>query len=1543
MKSRVNKKLIIILLFSILFVGLFPKISNAVLIQYHETADKKGLYDLGAGAVDNQLRIWRNGNSFTEAEVPNVFIQDRTSSHVYCIQHHSATEKDYYDYDIKSYIEINGTVAKNSSNKTVTKSQNLVLAYLLEQEDYRKGYSGSDSEAVRNLAINHYLTKGGWRAAVGDTLGVEDDYISYLDLNDYHGSYTGAVDPAKKFIERAKKFELKDPTITADKSSLVVDSMETIGPITFTFNGVIDAIKLYNGNTEVTGATFKVGDKIKEVTEIKSGEKVTIVNNKASKVTKIEAFNKTQTNINAQMWFCANSNAKQNLLVIKSSRDYKWKKTTVDILQKGSLTVTKKDSVSSKTITDATKFKVYKKDSGWLSGINTYVSKESDANEYSTSNGVLKLDGLLFGTYTVKEVAAPSGYTLAVQPTKSVDLTIDASHLNPSKDFSNVKTGSLTIYKRDLDANPVVGLEAGFKIKTSAGKDTWLSGTKYPYTYNSSYANATTYYTKDLSTYSGSNITYVTSTSYGKGITISGLNEGTYKVYEVSAPSGYLLKHQVGYDSTNNRANLNNNERTISFTKTGNTTAQYCAMALTNVKKVSIEGYVWSDEPPTKDGAYNSKYDDTRESTLKGVTVRLMKKGNPPTQVATTTTNNNGKYLFDSLIKLSELENYYVEFNYKGSKEFYNKNGTKVKTEDTSKYIPVAFSATTENGSKAMMKNVATKDIDLSGIATTYTGDNTAANKTAIGNYGLNKCGTWNGSTLTISNINLGIKELKKADYNLTQNLAYAKIDINGYTFTYNYGGRGDTSMIAAPKTNWQKKGTISGYTADIYPSDIAYSVSQTDDNKRIKVYVVYRIDITNTTNYNIPELYKESKLRISSLNNYYDGNRYTLEKSYNLDNNNNVTKDFDDWSEASDTTRNGKNLKVATYNLDKYKDGIGQNKTITSFIEFRVKDDAIKKILENPNGIIEEYPTEAETKGYHEYTRKDYSWDLKISKDNQSHITPDDIRSSVAPYLIFREHKEKERTIKGIVFEDKAPDTENAVNVEKLGDGVYNSNENVVKGVKVDLIEVPSGVTDLRQLSAEEIKNLQPATRYQKDESGTPKPTNSTIITDDRGNYNLVGVVPGRYFLRFTYGDGTQKICNTSGNEIKTIVGKDYKSTIVKEANAKTALNGGTKEEWYKDMDSKVISSVALDNLNTRKIANEAAEGKADVMASTAKMSVTIENNDTTDFNMPKNTNYDSDDPEKITLTDSKDTKEEIYAKYLNTIKAEDTFNGLSFGIIEAPKQDSEIQKLITNVKLTNTQGNVLYNGNPESVASQGVVALSDLDGIKNGGSTYVRTEMQEESIYGTNLELTYEVEITNKSDINYYNNEYYWYGEKNNNKEVTLTPTDVKDYLDETLTYIEGKSDKNRITSNGTKNITVENNKSVKAQEMDLKGWKTIYTNKITDRPTNYPTSDKVKIVANRLLSNNDDDMEVVSRAEIKDIKHTPDPKDSTPQAEKEEQVKIAPKEVHTNGMTKATFTITPPTGENRNATSIYAIAGIMSLIILSTGIVIIKKKVI
>ncbi len=1182
----------------------------------------------------------------------------------------------------------------------------------------------------------------------------------------------------------------------------------------------------------------------------------------------------------------------------------------------GSLSVIKKDSETGMTL-KGSQFKIYKQGKGWLTGVNSYNSNKSRAKIYSTdAKGKLKIDGLYYGTYTIEEVTPPPGYILEVQE-ESIEVTISDSDRDPVEDYENLRKGSITIKKIDEETRQSIE-GAGFKIKTSNG---WLQGTKATtYKYNASYDTATIYRFNNV--YSATdNVSY----SKANGLKIDGLDDSTYHFYEVEPPTGYLLKHQEGYNA--NRGYVDT-KKEVTISSEDSKYDQN--VTITNVKKVSIEGYVWIDTPTAKSQEYNSLY-DSRETKVEGITVRLINKENGKTFETSTfkeEDSNDVKYVFDSRIKYSELEKYYVEFDYSELDMFKttykDENGNEYQY---SNYIPVAFNATARNGSKAMMKNVAPKDIDLTGIATTYTGQN------AINTYGIKKCGTFDEKNLIYSNINLGIKKIPQANYSVSQNLAYAKIDINGFTFTYNYGQLGDNSMVIAPTTNWQKVGTISGYTADIYPSDIAYSVAQTDVNKKIKVFVVYRIDITNTTVYNIPELYEENKLRISSLKNYYDGNRYVLEKVYDLKNNNEITKDFDDWSEGADTTRNGKDVKVATYNLDKYKDGIGKNNTITSFIEFRVKDDAIKKILENPNGIIEEYPTEVESNGYHEYTRKDYSWDLNISANNQLHLTQNDIRSSAAPYLIFREHKDKERTIKGMVFEDEIVTKDG----QKLGNGVYDSNENKVENIKVDLIEVPTGVTDLRQLSAENIKKLNPAIRYPKDATNKPKATNDAINTDKGGNYNLVGVVPGRYFLRFTYGDGTQKICDTSGKEIKTIVGKNYKSTVVKEVNAKAALNGGTEEEWYRDMDENIKASVALDNLNTRKIANESAEGKSDVMASTAKMSITVENNADKIFDMPKNTNSNSS---QVTLSDSKDSKETIYAKYLNTIKAENTFNGLSFGIVEVPKQDAEIQKLITNVKLTNTQGNVLYNGNPETVASQGVVALSDLDNKKNGGSTYVKAEVQEESLYGTNLELTYEVKITNKSDINYYNNRYYWFGEKDENKEVTLTPTDVKDYLDETLTYVAEKSDKDRIVSKGTKTIVTEDEKNAKAEELDLTKWTPLFTNKITNRDARHPTSDNVKIVAQRILSNQDDDMEIVSRAEIKGIERTPDPNDT--ETQKVEQVRIAPKVVHTNGMVKATFTITPPTGENRSITTIYAIAGIISLIILSTGIVIIKKKV-
>jgi len=1481
---------------------------------------------------------------------------------MYCIQHDAGVLP--LDYQIKEFVQIKGNQLtryhKEDGDPTESASRsnaNAILTYILNRtyNDYTYGF---DSGA-RQYAVRHYLNT--WIDSVGNGIGIDDTWKYNTELDaDYYKTHQDWVTDGRQLITNATNYAPsynKRATATLSEKSVTIDKLTNEIPVTLTYSGDLSITVKDTSGKEISSSNlvFKQGGKNVTVKNIESGTQFTIKNN-SSQIIKTIDFNVTNNGVLcANLWFAKTTgylrqyniydengnqkNESQRFMIVKHYTEGTKASNQLNVsYKKGDIKITKVDADNTNTKLENAEFILKKSNGKWLSTSNGSYSDTTDKNSAQVfktdSNGVASITNLPDDTYTIYEKTTPDGYEKDLQNGYNTnDDLINCGNITVSigttatKTVTNKKYGTITITKKDEINNNA--LQAGFKIHVGQFKFIGL-GSNGEWTYNSTFENAYVFETGKAD----SNCKWTTVSAGSITIRKLQLNQ-TYGIWEVKAPNGYDLSKQSGYTTVTD--DKNDIGKQYNYVYHGNTTLNSNKLSakfeVTNLKYISIKGYVWVDRQVGKNNVSNSLY-DTGESRVAGVTVNLVNKATKDV-IATTKTetnaNANGEYIFNNLVPENDIDSYYVEFVYNGVKANVSNVEDNEQEEDISKYIPVALNVTAANGSKAIMNSVATKDTDLSGIATTYAG----TDATVVGNYGLAKCGTLSNGVL--SNINLGIKKLKVPEYKISQNLYYVKIDINGFTFTYDYGKLGDNSMTLAPTANWQKPTSIKSYTADIYPSDIAYSIAQTDDKKRIKVYVVYKIDITNTANYNIEELYmeKEKGLKITSLKNYYDGNRYTIEKNYGSDSN----PDFGKWSNESDGKRNGKDVKVVEFNMDKYKDGIdykdGSN-TITSFIEFRVKDDAINKILENPKGIVEEYPTVAEANGYHEYQRKDYSWENNITKV-QDHETTNDIRSSAAPYLVFKENIE--RTIKGQVFEDGIVTNDG----QKLGNGLYDNNENLVGGIEVDLIEEPSGVTDLRELSADAIKSLQPATRYPKtneSNGGKPQPTNNTVITDKGGNYNLVGVVPGRYFLRFTYGDGSQKIYTTNGEEVKTIVGKDYKSTRVTEENAKSALNGGTKERWYKDI-KNVIASVALDNLNTRKMANEATNGIYDVMAGTAKMSITIENNDNDNdndtFDMPKN---DSNEPKQETLADSKDTKETIYANYVNAVKARNTFDGLSFGIIEVPKQKLEIQKLITNVTLV-SDGNILYNGNPENVPSQGVVALSDLDNKENGGSTYVRAEMQETRLYGTNIELTYEVKITNKSDINYYNDGYYWFGKAEENKEVTLTPIDVKDYLDETLNYVKEKSDQARIDE-VNKNATIQvDGKNIKAQELKLKGWKALYTDKITNRDNNHQISDKVKIVANRILSNNDSDMEIVSRAEIKEVSRTPDSNDTDTQ--KMEKVKVAPTEVHTNGMVEALFTITPPTGENRSVTTIYAIAGIISLIILSTGIVIIKKKVI
>ena len=1130
------------------------------------------------------------------------------------------------------------------------------------------------------------------------------------------------------------------------------------------------------------------------------------------------------------------------------------------------------------------------------------------------------------------------------------EITIEAT--NSKKE----NKGKLTIikkdgsYSKDFNVNETLRLK-GAEIKIYAtnlakeGTDKgWVQEIRndndnIDYIY-SSYENATTFKIGDTG-----------------NIELNGLFSGNYYIYETKTPTGYPIKEQPGYHKKNEGSN---DLGDIDWVFLGNTKLDDqnndVIYEVENIWYTSLKGKVWRDVPAYKDTTVGDNvYRSNVDELMDGINVNLY--NGKDELIATTTTNNNGEYEFrykgeqnkteeqikdEDKLTYWELASCYVEFIY-DNKDYVVVNQF-VGEDKTINSKAIEETMIQESDEIDELKDEKLSGTDtkkyLPGKAVTYKGGRNLTRNEIIENTNDNNknlattplTGYYNKDTYTIEDINLGLVKKPNQEIYVGENLEYVKITLNGYTYTYKYGDPEVLNSQFVPTVEKQKN-TFDFY-AKLYPTDVAYDA--TKDTEELKVYAVYSIGVENPTITQEYDTYYEKKLYLSELNATYDTDRFELSKDEIGDAEEN--KQFKLWR-----GENGQayfNLEETEEKGNVFANGIEPNiqkelnqpsKIKTTHIQFKVKKEIIKQILSDINSVNNtEVPTKVFAKGYHEYLRTDNVWidnknvkayrgvkgtyNDETNKKFYVHKSKEVKDESCGLYLKFE--LGEARTISGLVFEDK---DEQLNDYERIGNGKYDDGETKLKNVRVSLLNESGNVVKL----------------YNKENNSTT--IKDAIDISEDGTYKLAGVLPGKYYLQFTYGNGTKVYKDINGNEIDgkaiattklngentSINTKLYKSTILT-GNAKGEKNlkeEDDKDSWYQtwfindidknnsvatDIDDTIKSRINANNLNTELNYEYANEGNiAEIIdAKSPKIDIKIENTD----------------------------NEESKFDELPPINC----SGLSFGIIERPHVNITLEKKIKNIQLTLQNGTTIINGDPaDKSASQSVAKLTDSN---------ARLELNPSYLYGSNAIVTYTLSAHNESELDYATEDYYKYGDKKDATPVTTTVTKIVDYLNNQNASYENQSnnvnevelkedEKNKYFSQGVISENTDYKQKVFTTDKALKP-----VAAVTEEHLDETCTDEYEFTVNNLLSTSDESLGWISYAEIIGMKNIT----VTPQSvSKSGNYVVGNIDTYEADTAIATISISPSTGENKNLIIYATIGG--GLIIIALGVVLIKRFVI
>ena len=459
----------------------------------------------------------------------------------------------------------------------------------------------------------------------------------------------------------------------------------------------------------------------------------------------------------------------------------------------------------------------------------------------------------------------------------------------------------------------------------------------------------------------------------------------------------------------------------------------------------------------------------------------------------------------------------------------------------------------------------------------------------------------------------------------------------------------------------------------------------------------------------------------------------------------------------------------------------------------------------------------------------------------------------------------EAERKLNGVVWEDQRNVT---VDGATIGDGIRQKNENTVNNIWVELYEIELDNKGNPIKEADGSYKLKDGV-VQIYEGG--KWTSANENTTGKGNYEFTGFIPGDYIVRFNYGNEHNATYN----------GQDFKSTTYQvgidqsgKTDAYTDTNKEGRYDGYRDVekqnetglygydiakadqdennysDAKDIWSRReqinnYSNNNGKGVTNELAytlsqhttpnpntEMKAETGAIVAEVEYNRQNS-----NSSSNVEGESDRGDNNYNSNS----DELYADG-NDINTEYSLNNVDFGLVERPKAQLELNKKVTNVRLTLANGQIIVdsttqgpylswvNGKAYNIISKrteqkDTIYETDYSKKKDGerykddkgghGTEYyeyrkelitdkftsqasgkgynglIQINMDEELMHGATIRIEYTLTVTNAGEIDFDGKGFYYRADDQNNEQekkgrlVTTSADQVIDYVNNNLQF--------------------------------------------------------------------------------------------------------------------------------------------------------------